>query len=504
MRARVYSLATLILALVLAGAGPVFAQSDEPTLPAGLAPPAPATPSVPDPEEPALPDLPAGLPPAAAPTPESSEPALPDLPALPEGLGTAEATTSAPTAEASPRLPFDLTGFLEGRAGARIVSDPVSRGASIAESRLQLEIEDEVGGVTLHVTSDFILDALAPETPVHLGRGDGFVDLRTASLAFSPAGFADIKLGRQILTWGTGDLLFINDLFPKDWNAFFIGRDEEYLKAPSDAVKLSLFSDLANLDIVYTPRFDADRYIDGRRLSFFDPSRGRLVGRDAGIRTLRPGGRFKGDEWALRLYRNFGAYEAAVYGYVGFWKSPAGVDPIIGRLTFPRLSVIGASLRGPLGPGIANVEAGLYRSSDDPHGNNPLIRNGEVRLLVGYEQEIARNLTLGLQYYIERLTDFARFRAALPLGAPGQKRSHQLITQRLTWLTLNQNLTWSLFVFFSPTDTDAYLRPKLSYKLNDHLTVEAGGNLIFGKTAQSFFGQLQDNTNLYAALRYSF
>ena len=50
-----------------------------------------------------------------------------------------------------------------------------------------------------------------------------------------------------------GDLLFINDLFPKDWVSFFVGRDDEYLKAPSDSLKASFFNELFNLDFVYTP-----------------------------------------------------------------------------------------------------------------------------------------------------------------------------------------------------------------------------------------------------------
>ncbi|MFW6031595.1 MAG: hypothetical protein ACOC9T_03300, partial [Myxococcota bacterium] len=32
---------------------------------------------------------------------------------------------------------------------------------------------------------------------------------------------------------GTGDLVFLNDLFPKDWRSFLLGRDLDYLKAPS-------------------------------------------------------------------------------------------------------------------------------------------------------------------------------------------------------------------------------------------------------------------------------
>ena len=58
-----------------------------------------------------------------------------------------------------------------------------------------------------------------------------------------PAGCnLDVKLGRQVLTWGTGDLLFLNDLFPKDWVSFFAGRDDEYLKAPSNTLRATQYN----------------------------------------------------------------------------------------------------------------------------------------------------------------------------------------------------------------------------------------------------------------------
>ena len=46
---------------------------------------------------------------------------------------------------------------------------------------------------------------------------------------------------------------------------------------------------------------------------------------------------------------------------------------------------------------IANAEFGYYDSRDDSNGSNPLIRNSEWRVLVGYEQEIAPELTGGVQ-----------------------------------------------------------------------------------------------------------
>ena len=66
-----------------------------------------------------------------------------------------------------------------------------------------------------------------------------WIDPREAWLSTQPLDFLDLKAGRQVVTWGTGDLLFINDLFPKDWQSFILGRDEEYLKAPSDTVKVA-------------------------------------------------------------------------------------------------------------------------------------------------------------------------------------------------------------------------------------------------------------------------
>ena len=42
------------------------------------------------------------------------------------------------------------------------------------------------------------------------------------------------------------------------------------------------------------------------------------------------------------------------------------------------------------------------------------------------------------------------------------------------------------------------------YKVNDHWTVEAGGNVFLGESDSTFFGQFEGNTNIYAAARWSF
>ncbi len=420
---------------------------------------------------------------------------------LPEGLG--DLATMTQTEDSGPGLPFDLSGFVESRIGTRLQRDAHEKDTSIGEMRLQIGIEKDFEALTVNFVTDFIYDPVLNNHTIDLETGQGFADIREANVVFSPFDFMDVKIGRQVLTWGTGDLVFINDLFPKDWNSFFIGRDNEYLKGPSDALKAAVFFGDYNLDIVYTPRFDSDRFIDGRRISFFDRGLGALRGRENPVVANRPDRWFQDDELALRLYRSFGAYETALYYYNGFWKSPAGVDLNNGQVTFPKLQVFGASVRGPVIKGIGSAEVGYYKSADGA-ASNPLIKNGEFRLLLGYEQEIATELTASVQYYLERKLDYGQYLASLPPGAIRDSKNRHIFTLRLRKLLMNQDMTVGLFNFYSPTDRDGYLRVNISYKISDSLTVSAGGNIFYGSRISSFFGQLKDNSNIFTALHYDF
>jgi len=408
-----------------------------------------------------------------------------------------------PAAESGPslkkileKLPFGLHGFVEARAGSRLQKDPaISETASIAETRLQLEASKLLDLAEVRVKGDIVYDAVEEEA-----KGE----LRSAFVLLTPFEIADVKIGRQVLTWGTGDLLFINDLFPKDWKSFFIGRDDEYLKAPSDAVRISYFHPVVNVDFVYTPRFRADTYIDGDRLSYWSDALGRRVGEGNKVRASEPDDWIGDDEIALRLHRNLRGTELALYGYHGYWRTPAGMNPRNGRATFPDLSVLGASARGAVGKGIGNIEAGYYHSRDDSDGDNPFVRNSELRILVGYEQEIARNLTAGVQYYVEWMMDYGGYRRMLPAGVRARDEFRHLVTLRLTKLLMSQNLKLSFFAYYSPSDDDAYLRPKIHYKIDDHWAAEIGGNIFLGARDHTFFGMFERDTNAYAAVRYSF
>jgi hypothetical protein len=410
-------------------------------------------------------------------------------PALEADLGSAAAT---------------LHGFFDARAGARAGSDPYQDDMSLAETRLQLDTAVRGDMFTLSLRADLLYDDVVGHDDIDLETGSGVLDLREANVLFYPARFMDGKIGRQILTWGTGDLLFINDLFPKDWQSFLSGRDEEYLKAPSDAVFLSLFPSCCNIDVAYSPRFDPDRYISGERLSYWNPMLGRRAGRDAVADPALPDAWWHDDEVAVRVYRNVRGYELAGYAYDGYWKSPQGFDPVRMQPAFPRLSVCGASARGTLAGGILSVEGGYYDSRDDAGGDAPATPNSEVRALVGYEHEIVRNLTGSVQYYLEFMRDYDSYLAGVEDPARARDEDRHVVTVRLTQQLLAQTLTLSFFAYYSPSDEDAYLRPVVKYKATDAILLTAGANVFAGDAPHTFFGQFEKNSNVYAGARLSF
>jgi len=436
-----------------------------------------------------VPPLPAGLAPAGI-----------DEPALPAGLGADTAHSPANTGPAEdPAGKPGLVRFWDSRVGVRVQDDDlVDDDFTLAETRLRLEYEQQWQRAEFILKSDLLFDALAEDRGIDIEKHEGWLQLREVKLGLQAHSKVDVALGRQVLTWGTGDLVFINDLFPKDFNSFFIGRAEEYLKSPVDALRVSAYFDLVNVDLVYSPRFDSNLYLDPQRLSFFG-SPG-----DKHLRVDEPDDWFSDDEFYLRAHRRFDSWELALYGYDGFWKGPEGFDLDREVYLFPRLAVYGASARGPLAGGIFNVEYGYYDSKDAGLQGNEHAPPSEQRLLLGYQRELAREFTLGLQYYLTHIEKYGDYEIDRLPGSPHRDRNRHVATARLSKLLMNQDLRLSLFAFMSPSDKDGYLRPQLHYRFDDRRSVEVGANVFFGEDNDTFFGQLKDNTNIYTAFRYDY
>jgi hypothetical protein len=387
-------------------------------------------------------------------------------------------------------------GFAEVSGGMRTQSNPLlAKDAPLGEARLQQEVQYLGDRITFKFKADGISDAVDEKLSI---------EVREAHVSAPLGEHIDVRLGRQVLTWGTGDLLFLNDLFPKDWESFLIGRDDEYLKAPSDAVRVSWFGSGAGIDVVWMPLFEPDRFVDGTRLGYFDPAAAQRVAAPPRLRAAEPPRKAANSEIAARLHGMIGNAEWAVYGFRGFHGQPTTFDPARAVLTHGRLNALGASLRAPIAGGLYHVEVSWHDSVRDRSGRDPNVLNSQLRALVGYERELVTHLTLGAQYYLERIHAYEAFERswrADPRHIADQYR--HMATVRLSYRLLRDNLVLSLMSFHSASAGDYLLRPSIEYRHMDRLRLTVAAN-VFGGDAHTFFGQFENDSSIYARVRYSF
>jgi hypothetical protein len=365
---------------------------------------------------------------------------------------------------------MDFESFLLGTWSRRTSGEtPDGHNFLLAEERLRLDwsLWSENIEAEARVKLDGVHDSIT---------GEFDTDVREAYLDYS-TGDLDLRLGRQIATWGVGDLLFINDVFPKDWVSFFSGRPLEYLKLGADSARVNYSTSALNVELMVITDFRPDTLPTPDRFFLHDD-----FSAIADRRQVYPDTGLDNPELALRMYRRIGGFDAAVYAYRGYWRSPAQVNSF-----FPRLSVYGISAQGQALGGILSLEGGYYDSRDDSAGVDPAIANSETRFLLGYQRQLSEDFTIGIQYYAEVRDQY-----------------RDIATVRLTRFLQHQTWLLSLFAFYSPAERDYLLQPRVNYKVSDAFSATLGANLFGGDEQTTFLGQLDRNDNLYLTLRYDF
>jgi hypothetical protein len=307
-----------------------------------------------------------------------------------------------------------------------------------------------------------------------------------------------LRSGRQMITWGTGDMLFINDIFAKDWNAFFGGMPMDYLKRATDAVKFDFYPASTTIETVVA-RFDADHLPEMRRFEMQIP----LL--SPPIISEKPKDNDVDDlEYAAKISRSISGWDISAYASKSYWRAPAYAPQNLGTTIFyPRLNTYGASLTGQIKEGVFTLEAGYYDSTDDTSGSDPFINNSQTRFLTGYSHQLWEDATVGIQFYVEHMENYAAYRASLPSNAPATAEWKKVTTLRFTQFFLHQTMTLNVFSYWGLSESDRFLQPTLRYAFNDDVWGEVGAT-IFSGNSQGTFGALDRNDNIFLTLRFAY
>ena len=383
-----------------------------------------------------------------------------------------------------------LSGFLQQNTATNTVAtNPDGRQYKWLEERAQLKLDAASGAWRLLAKGELAWD--------HLGR-QGQSELREAYVDYA-AGSWDVRVGRQIITWGLGDMVFVNDVFPKDHEALFSGRPMDYLKRGVDALKLGVYPEFANFELVLAPDSRESRIPDATRFHLYDPMP-MLTTRDTKPPTE--------GELGLRVYRDLAGWDTAVYLYRGYQRTPSMRQDSMTAPTkisffYPQLWVYGGSVSGRMGEGVLSLEAAHYASPQDRAGDDFTVPNAQTRLLAGYQMQPVEDLSLGFQYYAEYMHDYTAYLAAQPTGFPVDTRWNHTVTARLTQFYWHQTLRLSVYASYNASNGDHFVNPELRYSFTDKVWGAVGANFFGGKPAGQF-GQLADDDNVYLQLRYEF
>jgi hypothetical protein len=357
------------------------------------------------------------------------------------------------------------------------------------EERARIKLEATGGAWRLLAKGDLAWDHLGHQAPS---------ELREAHVDYT-ADHWDMRIGRQVLTWGQGDMVFVNDVFPKDHEALFTGRPLEYLKRGVDAVKLGVYPEFANVELILAPKFRESRIPDAQRFHLYDPMP-EVTARE----TVKPGQ----GEAGLRIYRDLAGWDTALYLYRGFQRTPSMrsdsmTTPTKVSYFYPQLSVLGASVSGRVGEGVLGLEAAYYDSRQDRSGSDFAVPNSQTRLLAAYQIQPAEDLSLSFQYYTERMHNYDAYLAAKPASFPLDLRWSHTVTARLTQFFLHQTLRLSVYASYNAGNGDRFVNPELRYSFTDRIWGAVGANLYGGKPWGQF-GQLARDANFYLQMRNEF
>lgn len=381
-----------------------------------------------------------------------------------------------------------LLGILTGRTTGGTRSGTDEGDFALGESRLRLDLlaASASGEALLVAKGDLTYDALA---------GQAAVDLREAYAGYTRSGL-DVRLGRQIVTWGVGDLFFITDVFPKDWESYFGGRPAEYLKLGVDGVRVRLSTAALSAEVAVVPFFAPDVLPSPDRFGLADP----LADVPNHLET-KPDASYSSTELALRLQRHVAGFDLALAAYRGFSRTPGVVlddpsAPTTATRVYPRLTVYGLSAQRNAWDGVFSLEIGTYRTASASDAERGGLPRAQWRLLVGYQRPLWKDSTLGLQLYGERDDDSG--------AVEGKERVRRVASLRLTQLLGYDAIRLSLFTAWSTSDEDGFLRPEVTYKVSDELGVTVGSNVFFGASETTFFGRLRRGDNAFLSARYDF
>lgn len=383
-----------------------------------------------------------------------------------------------------------LTGFVQARQVQRAQSLPAC-GELTGCSAMAQEL---LGELLYEHRFGQQVSATARVEAYHDGAiSQGAAHLREGFADWSPTSALNLKFGRQVLTWGVSDYLYVNDVFPKNYDAFFTGAGFDRMKEPVDAARLAFHATTADFEAVLS-RSKGDKM----------PNADRFVAMAMAKSAVADDSKNHGADVALKASTHAAGWDVAAYGASfesreeRLYMGASGL-----RSDRPRTRHLGLSMTGNFAGGLVWGEAAVRTT----HGNQSAVVSRQFlpsafKLIGGYSREVGQEITASAQLQLEGPASRSRYLDSLAPGVRPLKPVTSTLHLRVQGRWINQTLGAGALLFVS-NEGDSHLNPFVSWSPADGWTFEGGANVFNGKP-DTRYGAFKDDSNVYVLGRFSF
>ncbi len=367
---------------------------------------------------------------------------------------------------------------------------------SIIENTLALRLDQSRGNVAFRV-DPYVYQR--PGEELEMGLRQAYVDIYWDSV--------DLRVGMQQVIWGKGDGVFITDVVsPKDLSRFLL-PDFEEIRIGVDAVKLDYYRGSGTLEVVWVPVFAPmlppdEGSIWARSVQFpvqptFDLS---SEGVDATLENSEVFAKYSllSSAFDLEIMAGY-AWDDEPALHMDIEQDP-DTHEIVSLVVAPehhRLALAGGSFSTAVGGAIVRGEGAYYWgkrfATESPLVGDGVLDRDYVHYLLGVDWTLL-GVSMSAQFVQEVILDYDDTLAS-------DERS-DVMTFLARDSFLNETLHLEFFSYVGLNDSDALLRPKVSYNVADGFEILIGADLFIGD--DGMFGVYDANDSVYAKLKYSF
>lgn len=155
-----------------------------------------------------------------------------------------------------------------------------------------------------------------------------------------------------------------------------------------------------------------------------------------------------------------------------------------------------------------------YSQTADILGDEPFQQNSMIDTVLGGDRTVMENFNLNVQFLQRHVMNYHPpsqlknpFIQALAkqaaLNSNQQYQDQTGITVRPSYKALNETLEMEIAYVAWNQNHDSFIRPKISYRVSDQLTLLAGGERYQGPK-NSFFGRLKELSTSFTEIRWFF